>query len=101
MDGSHMGCCPSAEDQDAAHNLRGFLTCSLHHRKFCFLYVAGGHEGSAADAHMYESVHVSDFCVPAGKYYLADAGFGSCDALLVPYHGVRYHSKEWGRADVQ
>ena len=76
-------------------------SCSLHHRKFCFFYVTDRHEGSAADAHIYESAHVSDLCVPASKYYFADAGFGSCDALLVPYHGVRYHLKEWGCADVQ
>jgi hypothetical protein len=30
--------------------------------------------------------------------YLADAGFPLCDGLLVPYRGVRYHLKEWGRA---
>jgi len=26
IDGSHMGCCPSAEDQDAAHDWRGLFT---------------------------------------------------------------------------
>ena len=39
--------------------------------------------------------------VPEGKYYLADAGFGACDQLLLPYRGVRYHLAEWGRANVR
>lgn len=36
-----------------------------------------------------------------GKYYIADAGFGTCDALLTPYRKVQYHLKEWGRAAVR
>jgi hypothetical protein len=32
---------------------------------------------------------------------LADAGFGACDALLVPYRKVCYHLAEWGRAGVR
>ena len=39
--------------------------------------------------------------VPEGKYYLADAGFGVCDQLLLPYQGVCYHLVEWGHANVQ
>jgi hypothetical protein len=39
--------------------------------------------------------------VPEGKYYLANTGFGSCDAALVPYRGEQYHLAEWGRADVR
>jgi hypothetical protein len=42
-----------------------------------------------------------DFQVPAGKYYLADAGYPLCDKLLVPYRGVRYHLAEWSRADTR
>lgn len=42
-----------------------------------------------------------DFLIPEGKFYLADAGFASCDTLLVPYRGVRYHLAEWGRAAVR
>jgi hypothetical protein len=39
--------------------------------------------------------------MPEGKYYLADAGLGSCDAALVPYRGERYHLAETGRAGVR
>jgi hypothetical protein len=56
-------------------------------------------EGSAADAHVYHDAHTTDFNIPEGKYYLADAGFGSCDELLVPFQGVRYHLAEWGHAN--
>jgi hypothetical protein len=57
-----------------------------------------GWEGSAADARVYHDARTTDFTIPEGKYYLADAGFASCDELLVPYRNVRYHLAEWGRA---
>lgn len=60
-----------------------------------FVYVLTGWEGSASDSHLYEQAVQSGLDVPAGKYYLADAGFASCDSLLVPYRNVRYHLREW------
>jgi hypothetical protein len=66
-----------------------------------FLYILSGWDGSAADAAVYFDARLHDLNVPPGKYYLADAGFGSCDACLVPYRGVRYHLAEWGRASVR
>lgn len=62
-----------------------------------FLYILSGWEGSAADARVYHDARITDFNIPPGKYYLADAGFAACDELLVPYCGVRYHLAEWGR----
>ena len=62
----------------------------------CFLYVLPGWEGSASDGHVFKNARETDFYVLKGKYYLADAGFPNCDALLIPYHGIRYHLKEWG-----
>ena len=38
--------------------------------------------------------------MPAGFYYLADAGFPHCPELLVPFCGVWYHLQEWGAAGV-
>ena len=61
-----------------------------------FAYVMSGWEGSAADSHVFNSAHADDFTIPEGQYYLADTGYLSCDALLVPYRGMRYHLKEWG-----
>ncbi|KAF7372250.1 putative nuclease HARBI1 [Mycena venus] len=66
-----------------------------------FQYVLSGWEGSVADAALYLDARLNDLTVPAGKYYLADAGFGSCDATLVPYRGFRYHLAEQGRASVR
>ena len=63
-----------------------------------FVYTLCGWEGLAADAHVYEDAISTDFIIPPGKYYLADAGFPLCEQLLVPYRGVHYHLKEWERA---
>jgi hypothetical protein len=60
-----------------------------------FLYMLPGWEGSAADSRVFEDAQDSDFIIPEGHYYLADAGYPNLDLLLVPYHGVRYHLKEW------
>jgi hypothetical protein len=61
-----------------------------------FLYVLPGWEGSAADSRVFEKARTEDFRIPDGRYYLADAGYGNSDVLLVPFRGVRYHLKEWG-----
>src|ERR1700677_5048787 len=58
-----------------------------------FLYVLPGWEGSAADSCVFENARREDFRIPDGHYYLADAGYGNCDALLVPYRGGRSHLK--------
>ena len=34
--------------------------------------------------------------VPAGKYFLADAGYPLCLELLIPFRNVCYHLAEWG-----
>jgi hypothetical protein len=65
------------------------------------LYMLSGWEGSTADATLFHDARISDLTVPPGKYYLADAGFGSCDTALVPYRCERYHLAEWGQADVR
>jgi len=44
---------------------------------------------------VFNDAHRTDFHIPEGRYYLADAGFASSDALLVPYRNVRYHLSEW------
>jgi hypothetical protein len=63
-----------------------------------FTYVLSGWEGSAHDSTLFHDARINDLYIPNGKYYLADAGFASVDALLVPYRNVRYHLAEWGRA---
>lgn len=44
-------------------------------------------------------IKVISLCIPEGYYYLADAGFGSCDTLLTLYQGVRYHLREWAQGN--
>ena len=53
-----------------------------------------GWDGSAADALVYNDAHQSNLPIANDKFYLADAGFGACNGLLVPYQGVRYHLAE-------
>jgi len=64
-----------------------------------FTYFLSGWEGSTADSTLFSVARRTDFYIPKGRYYLADAGFASSDALLVPYRNVRYHLAEWGRAE--
>jgi hypothetical protein len=104
IDGTHINCCPSSEDRHAARDRKGGVTqnclaaCSWDMQ---FQYIVSGWDGSCGDAEMYEDARLKDFKVPRGKYYLADAGFGTCETLLVPYRGVRYHLAEWGRAEAR
>ena len=104
LDGTHIACMPAAAERDLSRNRKGFLSqnclvvCSFDLR---FLYVLSGWEGSVADATVYHDARQVDFPIPAGKFYFADAGYGSCDELLVPYRGVRYHLAEWQRADLR
>lgn len=61
-----------------------------------FVYVLVGWEGSVADSSLYEHAQRhGGLRIPEGKYWIADAGFASCDTLLVPYRNVRYHLREW------
>jgi hypothetical protein len=39
---------------------------------------------------------VGKFEVPSGKYYLVDGGYANTTSFIAPYHGVRYHLKEFG-----
>ncbi|PPQ85702.1 hypothetical protein CVT25_002716, partial [Psilocybe cyanescens] len=104
MDGSYISCCPSAAERDASRNRKGFVSqntlacCSFDFR---FQYILSGWEVSVADATLYHNARATDLKIPDGKFYLADAGFGVCDHILVPYRGTRYHLAEWGRASVR
>jgi hypothetical protein len=65
-----------------------------------FTYMLSGFQGSAADARVYHIARLSNFTIPPGKMYLANAEFAACDELLVPYRGIRYHLAEWDRANL-
>jgi DDE superfamily endonuclease len=66
-----------------------------------FCYLLPGWEGSAADGRVFDHACRKDFEIPSGIYYLADAGFPLCDALMTPYLGVRYHLKEWAQSGLR
>jgi hypothetical protein len=101
IDGTHIRCTSSAADRDASRNRKGMLTqnclaaCTFDLR---FIYFLSGWEGSSHDSTLFYDSRRVDFYIPPGRYYLADAGFASSDALLVPYRSVRYHLFELDRA---
>lgn len=104
LDGSHIHSAPPVDERSAYRNRKGFVSqnclfgCSFDLR---FVFVYTGWEGSATDARVYESALSNGLVIPVGKYYLADAGFPSCEELLIPYRSTRYHLAEWGRANVR
>ena len=63
-----------------------------------FCYVLPGWEGSAADGRVFDNARWESLAISPGTYFLADAGFPTCDALMIPYKEERYHLKEWGNA---
>ena len=104
IDGSHIHLAPPAAARPSYRNRKGFVSQNclfISSFSLRFLYALTGWEGSATDAHIYEDACTHDLQIPAGKYYLGDAGFPQCPELLVPYRGVRYHLAEWGRANVR
>lgn len=98
IDGSHTPAHPDSEEKVRFRDRKGdvsmnVLAACTFDMRFC--YVLSGWEGSAADSSVFHDARAHDLLIPAGKYYLADAGFSSCDVLLVPYRGVQYHLREW------
>ncbi len=101
MDGSHIASCPSAADRADARNRKGFVSqnvLAICDFSMQFLYLLCGWDGSVTDSYLYADARLSDLRVPDGCYYLGDAGFPICDAVLIPYRGVRYHLAEWAKA---
>ena len=104
IDGSHIHVSPPAFERAAYRDHKGLLSqnclfaCNFD---MDFTYALTGWEGSATDARVYEDACAHDLQVPAGKYFLADAGFPLCPSLLIPYRGIHYHLAEWGHAGVK
>jgi DDE superfamily endonuclease len=104
IDGTHINAHVTVEERQASRDRKGGVTqnclaaCDFEMR---FVYIFSGWDGSAADSTMFHDARLTDLPIPHGKYFLADAGFQTCDALLIPYRGVRYHLAEWGRADLR
>jgi hypothetical protein len=104
IDGTHINCCPSAADQQAARDRKGSITqncLAICGFDMVFYYIFSGWEGSTSDSTMFYDACVTDLRIPPGRYYLADAGFPSCSSLLIPIRGKHYHIQEWGHANLQ
>ncbi|VDC03190.1 unnamed protein product [Peniophora sp. CBMAI 1063] len=99
IDGSHMPVNPPSITRGRWRDREGNLTqnvLAICDFDMFFVWVMTGAEGSAADSALYaHAVNRGGLGLPEGKYWLGDAGFASCDTLLVPYRNVRYHLREW------
>ena len=97
VDGTHIKSFIVSEDIPHYWNRKGgisqnVLAACTFDLRFC--YVLSGWEGSAADGHVFEDACRVDFAILPGSYYLADLGFGACDALMVPFRNICYHLRE-------
>lgn len=104
VDGTHLDAFVAEEDLSRYRSRKGRISTNVlaactFDLQFCYLLT--GWEGSAADSRVFDNARRTDFPIAPGTYYLADAGFPSCDALLVPYRGVRYHLQEWTRSGLK
>ena len=102
IDGSQFNSWVQDEATVRCRNRKGFISQNV--LAICdwdlqFLYILSGWEGSAADSRIFEYAAQKDLRLPRGYYFLVDAGFPTCDMLLTPYRGVRYHLKEWSRGN--
>jgi hypothetical protein len=88
IDGTQVNCVPSSTERQNAHNRKGGIThnvlacCSFD---LWFQYFLSGSDGTAADSGMFNRARASDLAISPGKYYLANAGFAACSALIIPY----------------
>ena len=104
IDGTHINCSASAEMRQSARDRKGGITqncLAICGFDMTFHYIFSGWDGSAADSTMFYDARVTDLQIPPGRYYLADAGFPICNALVIPKRGVHYHLAEWGRAELR
>jgi hypothetical protein len=103
-DGTHLPCNVTAVEQQTAQDCKGTITqnclaaCDFNLK---FLYMFSGWDGSTGDSTMFHDAHLTDLFVLQGKYYLADAGFPTCNSLIIPFCGIHYHLAEWGQANLQ
>jgi hypothetical protein len=104
IDGTHINANVMLEEWQVSRDRKGGVTqncltaCDFNMK---FVYIFSGWDGLTADATMFHDAQLTDLPVPRGKYFLADAGFQTCNALLILYRGPHYHLAEWGRADLQ
>jgi DDE superfamily endonuclease len=87
---------PELEGGGVMQNVLAFCTFDLQ-----FTYVLSGWEGLASDTTLYVDAHQTDFNIPDGKFYLADAGFSLSKECITPCQGMPYHLQEFGESNIQ
>lgn len=98
LNGTHIHANISPIDRARYRNSKGFISQNVLAAvsfDMRFAYVLSGWEGSASDGQILEDARSVDFKIPDGKFYLGDGGFPGSESVLVPYHGVHYHTGEW------
>ena len=104
IDGTFIPCRVRAEDHPRYRCRKktismNVLACCTFDLRFC--YVLAGWEGTANDHRVYREALASDLRIPKGRYFLGDAGYSPTAGTMTPYRGVKYHLKEWGRANLK
>jgi hypothetical protein len=98
IDGTHIPVTPPASEYIPFSNRKGYTSQNVLaacNSNMEFIYLLVGAEGSMADGALWTLARGRDLTIPAGKYYLGDAGFALTEDCIVPYRRVRYHLKEW------
>jgi hypothetical protein len=103
IDGTHIGAHVPFRTQLPWRNRKGVVTQNVFaavRQDYSFLYVMAGAEGSINDASLCTQAFARSFRIPEGRYYVADAGFGYRNDMVLPFPNVRYHLQDWRNADV-
>ena len=101
IDGTHIDVFVPKDAVARYHNHKGglsqnvFAACTFNLQ---FSYVLPGWEGSAADGCVFDNAHWKSLAISPSIYLLADAGFPTCNALMILYKREQYHLKEWRTA---
>lgn len=101
LDGTHVDALVPLAQQRRFFNRKGSVTqnvLAVIQFDATFSYVLAGAEGSLHDASLARLALSQSFCIPEGRFYLGDAGFGIQKGILVPYPSVRYHLDDWEHA---
>ena len=102
LDGSHINVSVIENLASTFRNRKGFLSqnvLGVVDFRMVFTFILAGWEGSAHDSRVSADALIKGLRIPAGKYYLGDAGYALKRYCLTPYRGVRYHLKEWRKGN--
>lgn len=98
IDGTHIHAVIPLELQGPYRNRKKFISqnvLGVANFDLTFSYALFGWEGSAHDSRVLDDARTKGLPLLAGKYYLADGGYGLSKYVLTPYRGVRYHLIEF------